>query len=145
MNLKADDVQVLWSSQNFRRCCMFSCTEMTSIKPFRWSKSSAVYACPGALSCTEKVLLGLWWNQVWAHLTKGNGITDHLSIMKLILFVLKVAAVTSNVSAPEQKIAGKHFNTWALNFMGTIVRNLIQNWSWDLFHVKCCFLWNHSD
>lgn len=31
--------------------------------------------------------------------------------MKLILFVLEVAAVTSNVSAPEQKIAGKRFNT----------------------------------
>lgn len=30
-----------------------------------------------------------------------------LSIMKLMLFVSKVAAVTPNVSAPEQKIPGK--------------------------------------
>ena len=41
-----------------------------------------------------------------------------LSIMKLMLFVSKVAAVTPNVSAPEQKIPGKELTDRRTEFRG---------------------------
>lgn len=41
-----------------------------------------------------------------------------LSIMKLMLFVPEVAAVTPNVSAPEQKIPGKELTDMSTEFHG---------------------------
>lgn len=41
-----------------------------------------------------------------------------LSIMKLMLFVPKVVAVTPNVSAPEQKIPGKELTDMKTEFCG---------------------------
>lgn len=41
-----------------------------------------------------------------------------LSIMKLMLFVPKVAAVIPNVSAPEQKISGKELTDTSTEFCG---------------------------
>lgn len=52
--------------------------------------------------------LGMWDKRKWNKM-------PFLSIMKLMLFVSKIAADTSNVSAHEQKIQGKEL-TRAINF-----------------------------
>lgn len=53
--------------------------------------------------------LGMWDKRKWNKML-------FLSLMKLMLFVSKIAAVTSNVSAHEQKIQGKKL-TGTMNFM----------------------------
>lgn len=52
--------------------------------------------------------LGMWDKRKWNKM-------PFLSIMQLMLFVSKIAAVASNVSAHEQKIQGKEL-TGAMNF-----------------------------
>lgn len=55
--------------------------------------------------------MGMWDKSKWNKMPS-------LSIMKLMLFVPKVVAVTPNVSAPQQKIPGKELTDMKTEFCG---------------------------